>query len=133
MYVVIHHPLFERVMKVKGFDAMKGNTLGIDVGSVAVGIVEITPEYEIVTAGYQIHHGKIAKTICASLEGLPLTHISRVGATSSTPYFVKTMKGYDNQVCLITALQQLHRNAGALLNIGGEKFSLLVFDDNGAF
>ena len=133
MYVVRHHPLFARVMEVKGFDAMKGNTLGIDVGSVAVSIVEITPEYEIVTARYQLHHGKIAKAICTSLEGLPLSHISRVGATSSTPYFVKTMRGYDNQVCLITALQQLHRNAGALLNIGGEKFSLLVFDENGTY
>jgi predicted CoA-substrate-specific enzyme activase len=112
---------------------MEGNTLGIDVGSVAVSVVEITPDYEMVMARYQLHHGKIAMTIGTLLEGLPLSHISRVGATSSTPYFVKTMKNYDNQVCLITALQQLHSNAGALLNIGGEKFSLLVFDENGTY
>jgi predicted CoA-substrate-specific enzyme activase len=120
-------------MKVKGFDAMKENILGIDVGSVAISIVEITPEFEIVSTRYQLHHGKIAKAICTSLEGLSLTHISRVCSTSSTPYFVKTMKVYDNQVCLITALQHLHHNAGALLNIGAEKFSLLVFDENGTY
>ena len=119
--------------KGKGFDAMRGNALGIDVGSVAVGIVEITPEHKVATCAYRLHRGKIAETICEALVGLPLSRISHISATSSTPYFVKAGKRYDNQVCLITALRHVHSNAGALLNIGAERFSLLLFDENGMY
>src|SRR5208337_5197475 len=109
--------------KGKGFYAMKGNTLGIDVGSVAISIVEITPEYTIVKSAYRLHRGKIAETLCEALDGLPLSRISQVSATSSTPYFVKAGKRYDNQVCLIAALRHVRGNAGALLNVGAERFS----------
>ena len=112
---------------------MKRNTLGIDVGSVAVSIVEITPEYKIVKSAYCLHQGKIAETIGEALVGFALSRISQVSATSSTPYFVKADKRYDNQVCLISALRHVHSNAGVLLNIGAERFSLLLFHENGSY
>jgi predicted CoA-substrate-specific enzyme activase len=112
---------------------MKRNTLGIDVGSVAISIVEITPEYTIVKSAYRLHRGKIARTICEALGDFTLSGISRVSATSSTPYFVKAGKRYDNQVCLISAFRHVHSDAGALLNIGAERFSLLLFDENGTY
>lgn len=112
---------------------MKGNILGIDVGSVAISIVEITPECNIVKSAYRLHRGKIAETICEALVCFALSHISQVSATSSTPYFVKAGHRYDNQVCLISALRHVHSNAGTLLNIGAERFSLLLFDENGTY
>jgi predicted CoA-substrate-specific enzyme activase len=112
---------------------MKRNILGIDVGSVAVSIVEITPEYSLIKTSYHIHHGKIAATLCEALNDFILSDISRISATSSSPYFIKTENRYDNQVCLIAALHHLYGNAGALLNIGAERFSLLIFDENGTY
>ncbi|MCE5274699.1 MAG: acyl-CoA dehydratase activase [Deltaproteobacteria bacterium] len=46
---------------------------------------------------------------------------------------MKAGKRYDNQVCLISALRHVHSNAAALLNIGAERFSLLLFDENGSY
>ncbi|MEN6446635.1 MAG: acyl-CoA dehydratase activase [Syntrophaceae bacterium] len=112
---------------------MNRNILGIDIGSVSVGIVEVTPEGEIVNSSYRFHGGKIAQTIVASLQGITLSGISQVAATSSTPGFVRGSKRYDNNVCLIAGVRRVHPDAGAILNIGAERFSLLLFDEGGNY
>jgi predicted CoA-substrate-specific enzyme activase len=109
---------------------LQRNILGIDIGSVSLGMVEITPEGEIVNTSYQPHRGKIADAVSSALEGMSLSEIAHIAATCSTPYFIKASKRYDNNVCLITSVQRLHGSARGLLNIGGERFCLLIFDEH---
>ena len=106
------------------------NVLGIDIGSVSVGLCEITPGKKIVDTGYEFHHGRITGTLAGMLEEIDLTRIGSIATSSSTPAVIKSSTTYDNQVAVIAAAKYLHDQARAVISVGGEKFSLIRFDDH---
>ncbi len=107
--------------------------LGIDVGSVAAGIVLMGKEKQILRKGYGIHHGKVQETLRNLIEGLDPTQIRHIAATASTPLFVQAQQRFNNQVTFITAAKHYYPQLGALLIVGGEKFSLATFDKHGRY
>jgi len=111
----------------------KSNILGIDIGSVSVSIVEINLKKEIVGTAYEFHHGSIAETLRKALNGFDLSGICGIASTSSTPPVVKVSGQYDNRIAIITAARHLHKKTGAILIVGGERFGLINFDDNGNY
>lgn len=107
--------------------------LGVDVGSVAMGLVEINREGRIITSAYEFHHGDIEGSFYHLLQKFNLSRIAAVAATTSTPRTVAAAGRFDNQIALITAARFYHPHLRALLVVGGEKFSLSTFDAEGRY
>ncbi|HHO76155.1 MAG TPA: CoA activase, partial [Deltaproteobacteria bacterium] len=129
--VILHGPFLGRT--TGGLEQKMKNVLGIDIGSVSIGLCEITADKNIVRTAYQFHQGKIADTLRAMLSGFDLKGIGSIAATSSTPSFIKAVKSYDTQVAIIAAAKHLHEDVRYVLNVGGERFSLIEFDEEGDY
>ncbi len=137
----------------------KINILGIDVGSVSVSIAGISvesqikgtdfesitaaqqtltweqmlPEKQILYEGSAFHQGNIRQGLESALSGVDLGTVSYVAVTSSTPSVIRRSQTYDEQVAIIRAARYFHKRIGAILNVGGEKFSLSIFDESGNY
>ena len=109
------------------------NILGIDIGSVAISIAELSPEKDLIKESYEFHHGAISDTLKVMLEDFDLSGISAVAATTSTPSILKVDRKYDNRVSIIAACRYFHGKIGSILLVGGEKFGLIQFDAGGNY
>ncbi len=111
----------------------KTGILGIDIGSIAVSIVELDRDRRVVNADYAFHRGAIEETLGAMLKGFDLSRMGGVAATSSTPTIVAASPRYDSRVAFITAAREFNERVGSLLIVGGEKFGLVLFDGDGEY
>jgi len=109
------------------------NILGIDIGSVSIAVVEITSHKQIVKSAYEFHRGDTAAKLKKILTGFNLKTIGGIAATASTPAILNVDRHYDNQVSIIAAAHHFHANVGSILSVGGEKFGLIRFDEDGHF
>jgi predicted CoA-substrate-specific enzyme activase len=107
--------------------------LGVDVGSVAMGLVELNRDRKVVAGAYGFHHGDIAGSFRRLLGKFTLSRISHIAATSSTPALVVASERFDNQIALMTAARFHHPRMRGMLVVGGEKFSLSTFDECGHY
>ncbi len=112
--------------------------LGVDVGSVSVSVAAVSSAGEVLHGGYTCHQGEIATALERAMEGLDPASVAAVVATTSTPQAVKAEQRYDSKVAIIRAAQQLHCSKerigfGSILVIGGEKFGVLLFDEQGRY
>ncbi|MFW6080761.1 MAG: acyl-CoA dehydratase activase [Desulfosalsimonas sp.] len=107
--------------------------LGIDVGSVSAGLAVLTPGRKILHTDYRFHSGDIAGTIEDMLRSPGCDGAAAVAATHDTPGLVHADFRCDDRVAVIAAAFHFHGKPGAVLNVGGEKFSLMVFDENGRY
>jgi len=114
-------------------NTMMNNVLGIDIGSVAIGVVELSPSKNLIAKAYRFHHGEIAETLERILNKFAFSRIASIAVTSSTPAVLRADRIYDNQIALISAAKGIHGSLEAILNVGGEKFSLIQFDEKGAY
>lgn len=109
------------------------NILGIDIGSVSVSIVEMNLKKEVVKTAYGFHHGNIIETLRKILIDFDLSGIYAIASTSSTPSVIKVSGQYDNRVSIISAARHFNEKVGAILIVGGERFGLISFDENGNY
>ena len=109
------------------------NILGVDIGSVSICLAVISPQKELITKAYAFHHGAINDTLRMKLAEVNLSQICAVAATTSTPSILKVSRKYDNRVSIITACRHFHERIGSILLVGGEKFGLIQFDDDGNY
>lgn len=109
------------------------NILGIDAGSVALGVVKLNWKKEVVASDYRFHHGDIEKTLARMVEDIGMTDIGHCVATDSTPAQVAAQQRYNNQICVIEAAKHSFPRAEAVLSVGGEKFFLSRFDSQGHY
>ncbi len=109
------------------------NILGIDIGSVSISIAELNPKKEIIKTAYEFHHGNIVETVKKILNVFDLSGICGIASTSSTPSVIKVSSQYDNRISIITAARHFHEKIGAILIVGGERFGLITFDENGNY
>ncbi len=49
----------------------RGNVLGIDIGSISISLVEVSPEYQVLKSGYIFHEGHVREKMESLLEGSP--------------------------------------------------------------
>ncbi|WP_319501084.1 BadF/BadG/BcrA/BcrD ATPase family protein [uncultured Draconibacterium sp.] len=103
--------------------------LAIDVGSVAISVAILNQKKEILETAYGFHEGQIANKLINLLNPLNLKNICGIATTSSTPFYIRNTAVYDDRVAFITASKFLHKNVGSILIVGGEKFGLVLFDD----
>jgi len=104
--------------------------LGIDVGSVAISVALLNENKEVVDTAYEFHEGQIAGKLTEILSSFNLNEIQGIATTSSTPQNIKSTAVYDSRVSYITAVKNIHKKAGSILIVGGEKFGLVIFDEN---
>ncbi|MCP3875850.1 MAG: CoA activase [Desulfobacteraceae bacterium] len=104
--------------------------LGLDVGSVSIHIVVLDLKGKIIHKGTADHLGEVKQCLSHLISKLCLKKISYVSVTDSTPSFIKANTSYDEQLTIIRAAKYYHKTFDAILNIGGEKFSLSRFDKN---
>ena len=107
--------------------------LGIDVGSVSVSYVELADDRSVVGSGYAFHNGRITAAIEELLRGVQFERVGWVAGTSSAADKVQATSTYDGHVAHIAAARHLHANVGAILVLGGEKFSLIRFNKQGEY
>ena len=110
-----------------------GHILGIDAGSVALSLVEMSRQQEVIETAYCFHHGDIPGSLRRLLQSFTISRISYIAATSSTPASVAVSRRFDNQIAMIAAARFFHPTMRGMLAVGGEKFSLSTFDDDGNF
>jgi len=113
--------------------ALHSNVLGIDIGSVSVSIVEITPERQTVNTAYAFHYGKITQTVRTILADFDLSGICGIATTTSTPTVLNVNRRYDNRIAIMKAAHAYHDALGGILFVGGEKFGLIRFDAAGNY
>ena len=107
--------------------------LGIDIGSVSVSIVFMGQNRKIFYSATAFHHGDLEAALKKTLESVDLSKVAIISATSSTPHSIRRDVEIDDQVALIGAARHIHGKTGSILNVGGEKFSLSLFDKNGNY
>jgi len=107
---------------------------GIDIGSVSVSIAVIDGQKKLIHKAGVFHHGDVKKCLTVLLSHEMMRSVTHVAVTDATPGFVFCHERYDDQVALIRAAKFLYRASfDALLHVGGEKFSLSLFDDTGNY
>mgnify|MGYP006285950135 CR=1 FL=1 len=102
---------------------------GIDVGSVSVGIAVIDSSKKLIHKATAVHQGDVTACLSALLSHDIPQNVQYVAVTDATPSFVFSHDRFDEQVAVIRAARSFHKNGcDALLHVGGEKFSLSLFD-----
>jgi len=109
------------------------NILGIDIGSVSIAVVEISAHKQIVQSAYEFHRGDAAAKLKKILTGINLETIGAIATTASTPAILNVNRRYDNGLSVIAAAHHFHDTVGSILSVGGEKFGLIRFDQDGNY
>ena len=112
---------------------MKDYYLGIDVGSVSIGIALIDKGNQIIHTSYTFHKGQILEKLRKSLEGIETEKVKAIGFTSSGPPLINHGTAVDSRIAYITAAKYFHPEMESLLIIGAEKFGLASFDKRGEY
>jgi predicted CoA-substrate-specific enzyme activase len=107
--------------------------LGIDIGSVSIGVVQLTPDRQIVNNSYAFHQGDMAGTLVRMLSKIDLGQAVWVAASTGTPEIVRATERFDEQICCIAAARHHRPDARAILNVGGEKFQLIRLGEDGGY
>ncbi len=110
-----------------------GHILGIDIGSVALAAAEIDAHKQVIGSTYVFHHGDIRGALHTALSSFDLSKIGAIAATSSTPKFLRTTRIYDNPVAVIAACRHFFPRIGSILLVGGERFGVIHFDEEGNY
>lgn len=111
----------------------KATILGVNVGSVSVSIASIDGEGRLLRSDYAIHKGDVRGTLLRLLAKIDLGGLRGIGATAGAGGTVRADKIYDPGVAYVTAARRLHGEMSALLIVGGEKFALINFNDDGSY
>ncbi len=112
---------------------MKNHYLGIDIGSVAIGIAVIDDDNLIVQSSYTFHKGQIAENLLKSLREVEIGTIKAIGYTTSGPSIINIGLPVDSRIAYITAAKYFHPEMEGLLIIGAEKFGLATFSKKGEY
>ncbi len=107
--------------------------LGIDVGSVSCSFVLINECGAILQSDYRFHRGQVEDTLKEMLSPVSFREVRGIGATTSTPESFTAGIRFDNQVAVITSARHLHPETGSILVVGGEKFGLIRFNEEGSY
>ncbi|HLF35002.1 MAG TPA: acyl-CoA dehydratase activase, partial [Cyclobacteriaceae bacterium] len=107
--------------------------MGIDIGSVSIGVAVTDESEKVVQSFYVFHKGDINHQLLKILCKIDLSLIKAAGYSSSIPVIIKHGKIYDPRVAFITAAKNFHPELRSLLIIGGEKFGFATFDKNGEY
>ena len=106
--------------------------LGIDIGSVSIGIAVIK-ENELVTTHYKFHHGDIKNTLTGVLKNLNIT-TAKIGFTGRATRVFHDFEPIDDIISTIEGVKWITgRSPRYIMMIGGESFVLIELDEDGTY
>ena len=107
--------------------------LGIDAGSVSVHLAIVNMNGNLLHKASEYHHGDVRACLAKMLAHKALSSVTHVAKTASTPADINATISVDEQVAVIRSARHIHKNFSAILHVGGEKFFLSLFDNNGNY
>ncbi|RME20129.1 MAG: CoA activase, partial [Deltaproteobacteria bacterium] len=107
--------------------------LGIDAGAVSVAVVVVDDKGQVVRSAYRAHGGKPAKALELCLREIGASDGLERVATGSLSGSLGIERKEHELVAAVTAARKLHPGLGGLLIVGGERFSLSLFDSEGNY
>lgn len=107
--------------------------LGIDIGSVAISLVQTDTDGNFLSSSYAFHHGRIPETLLKLEENLDLSDIKGIASVSKNWFNKDHVQYYDSQTAVIAAGKAIYNDLGSILLVGAEKFQLINFDKNGNY
>ncbi len=107
--------------------------LSIDIGSVAVSVVELNADGKVLGTYYKYHHGQAADIIAGLPEIFDFKEIRSVVSPSGVYILSDNVTRYDSQASLIKCFRRFYQDHKALLLVGAGRFQLLHFNDDGSF
>ncbi len=111
----------------------KNKIIGMDAGSVMVSYVEVDLDGNVLRSEYRAHGGKPVETLIEILSETELGEVAGAASTSSTMDVLDGVKKYDNRVSVIASAKHYYPDMEAVLNVGGEKFFLTSFNEDGSY
>jgi len=111
----------------------QSNIIGIDIGSVAIALAQMDLKGDLIDTAYAFHQGKIESTLRSALNTLDIGQTCGIASTSSSPPIFKTTSRCDSRIAVITAARRVYQKLGSILLAGGEKFGLILFDEDGNY
>ncbi|MCF6334704.1 MAG: hypothetical protein L3J12_03070, partial [Spirochaetales bacterium] len=112
---------------------VRNRILGMDAGSVTVSVVKMDSAGKVLDTCYEYHHGKPAKVLKDILMKIDFSDVAGVARTSGTPDIYRGAVEYDTRVSMIQCAKFFYGKIGSILNVGGEKFALIEFDEDGNY
>ena len=107
--------------------------LGIDIGSVSVSCALLGASGEVRATAHRAHRGKVREALAEVIAELGPGTVAGIAATGAAPRLLPTARSVDPLVALVAACQRLVPEAGSILVVGGERFSLVRLDAAGAY
>ncbi len=107
--------------------------LGLDVGSVSVGLVAMDPEGELVETAYVLHRGNFRKALHQLLLPFNKERVTGLATPSGKALFRPCVRPYHLQVALMKAVSHLDIPARSILHVGAERFFLMELDREGGY
>ncbi|TAL33623.1 MAG: CoA activase [Spirochaetes bacterium] len=107
--------------------------LGVDIGSVSIAIALVDERGEAAKSAYRFHYGKIAATLESMLAEFDAYDARGIACTASSPGIITGAHRYDGRIAVITAARRMHGKPGSILMVGGERFGLIRFDEDGSY
>ncbi|MCC8189876.1 MAG: hypothetical protein LIP77_04445, partial [Planctomycetes bacterium] len=109
--------------------------MGLDVGSLFVGMCLIDENQQVVSSAYRRHAGEPAATVRAILADCPLDDVAAVVRTGAGANGINLIGGdsIDPVVAGVEGVRALVPDARNIIQIGGGSFSLTRLADDGSY
>ena len=109
------------------------SVLSIDIGSVAISVIQMNYEGVLLGHTYKFHHGKVRETLVEMENEFDLSTVKAIVSPSSGNWFNESVITYDSQISVISATKHYYFNARAILFVGAGRFQLITFDKDGSY
>jgi len=112
---------------------IKKRILGLDIGSVSLAAVTVDGNGTTLGRLYIAHGGDIASALERVDAELDLAGVSAVALTGRPLAEIEADARYESQVATLESVKARYPDAGAILSVGGEKYSLARFNERGEY
>jgi predicted CoA-substrate-specific enzyme activase len=107
--------------------------VGIDIGSLSIASVALDSNGEIVASDYRFHQGEPERSLKESLNALGIPSARALVRTGRGPDLLRSPWETEENVAAIKAVNRAFPEAGSLLTVGAETFSIIHFGEDGSY
>jgi predicted CoA-substrate-specific enzyme activase len=107
--------------------------LGIDIGSVSLSAVEMDHTGQLLQRVVVPHEGDVRQALKKISSQMDWEHVRGCAATGQNISRLSYDRSYDSRMACIRSVKERFPEAGAILLVGGEQFSLIRFDREGHY
>ena len=98
--------------------------LGIDIGSVSAAAVTMDENGNIVERFHRFHAGDLGAALAAMDKEMDLSGVGAIAATGRSGSGIEAEACYDSRIAAMESVRTRYPQAGSILIVGGEQYSL---------